>query len=217
MRLTVYDTTGAEVREVDLPADVFGVEPNRSVMHQALVRQMANARQGTHSTLTRSGVRRTSAKWYRQKGTGRARHGARTANLFVGGGVAHGPHPRSYRQDMPRQMRRLALRSALSSRAADNAIVLVDELSLETPRTSEMRKLIDRLCDGASTLVLLSERNEPVERSIRNLPDVRYLRASYLNVRDLLGYERLLMPMAALDAIVAHLGSGEAWEEARDA
>jgi len=213
MLAPVYDMSGTKVREVELPERVFGIVPNRAVMHQALVRQLANARQGTHSTLTRSGVSRTTQKWFRQKGTGRARHGARTANLFVGGGIAHGPRPRSYRQSMPRQMRRLALRSALSARAAENAIVILDSLHFDAPRTREMRSLVDRLCDGASTLVLLSERNEAVERSVRNLSDVRYLRATYLNVRDVLGHERLLVPMDALGVVVAHLGGAAGGED----
>lgn len=216
MKATVYDMSGTKVRDIELPEAVFGIEPNRAVMHQALVRQMANARQGTHSTQTRSDVSRTSQKWFRQKGTGRARHGARTANLFVGGAVAHGPQPRSYRKAMPKRMRRLALRSALSAKAAADAIVLVDGLHMEAPRTRAMRDLIDLLCEGESTLVLLPERDESVERSIRNLPDVRYIRASYVNVRDLLAYERLLMPVSALDAIVDHLGDAGPVQEAPD-
>jgi large subunit ribosomal protein L4 len=206
MLAPVFDMSGAKVREVELPDSVFGVEPNRAVMHQALLRQLANARQGTHATLTRSGVKRTTRKMYRQKGTGNARHGSRTANLFVGGGVAHGPHPRSYRVGMPRQMRRLAMRSALSAKAADSAVVLLEQLELEQPKTKVMRDLVDLVCEGASTLVLLRDRNDAVERSIRNLPHVRYLRASYVNVRDVLGYERLLMSVDTLGAVVEHLG-----------
>ena len=217
MLAPVFDMSGAKVRDVELPESVFGIQPNRAVMHQALVRQMANARQGTQSTLTRSGVKRTTKKMYRQKGTGNARHGSRTANLFVGGGIAHGPHPRSYRQAMPRRMRRLAVRSALSAKAADNAIILMDGLGFEAPRTRAMRELVDLVCDGASTLVLLHERDENVERSIRNLPGVRYLRAQYLNVRDVLGYERLLMSVDTLDAVVSSLAGGGGDVEASDA
>lgn len=217
MLAPVYDMTGRQVRQMELDDEVFGIEPNRWVMHQALLRQMANARQGTHSTLTRSGVSRTTRKLYRQKGTGGARHGSKTANLFVGGGISHGPHPRSYRMSMPKQMRRLAMRSALSAKAAENAVVLLEELQLDVPKTSAMRQLIDQVCEGASTLVLLHERNENVERSIGNLPDVRYLRASYLNVRDVLGYEKLLMSVDALDAVVAHLSGRGAQVEATHA
>jgi large subunit ribosomal protein L4 len=208
----VYDMAGREVRRLGLPEAVFGLEPNRAVMHQALVRQLANARRGTHSTQRRGEVQRTGKKWYRQKGTGRARHGDRTANLFVGGAVAHGPRVRSYRQSMPRQMRRLALRSALSAKAAEDAIVLIEALELEAPRTRLMRELVERTCGQASALVVLAGPNEAVERSIRNLPRVRYLRAGYLNVRDLLGHERLVLPLDALEAIVSHLGPGGAAE-----
>jgi len=209
MEASVYNLAGDELRRVTLPEDVFGIEPNRAVMHQALVRQLANARRGQHKTQTRSEVSRTTKKWFRQKGTGRARHGARTANIFVGGAVAHGPQPRDYTQQMPRQMRRLALRSALSARAAEDAIALVDDLAMEAPRTRIVRDLVDRVCDGASTLVLLSVPNAAAERSIRNLPHVRYLRAGYLNVRDVLGHERLVITLEALEAIRRHLGTAE--------
>lgn len=208
MDAPVVDMAGKVVRRAALPDSVFGIEPNRAVMHQALVRQLANARQGTHRTRTRSEVDRTTKKWYRQKGTGRARHGSRSANLFVGGYKAHGPQARSYRQRMPRAMRQLALRSALSARAAEEAIVLLEGWQLETPRTKAVRALVDTACDGASSLVLLAEANEAVERSIRNLPHVRYLRAGYLNVRDVLGYDRLIIPLDALETIKAHLAVG---------
>lgn len=206
IQAAVYNLSGQRVREAELPEDVFGIAPNRGVMHQALVRQQANARRGTHKAQTRSEVDRTTKKWYRQKGTGRARHGSRSANLFVGGGIAHGPRPRTYTQDMPRKMRRLALRSALSVKAQAGEIVLVDSLAIEAPKTRVVRDFVDRVCDGASTLVVLADRNEAIERSIRNLPTVRYLRAGYLNIRDLLGYDRLVLPLDALDAIVTHLG-----------
>ena len=212
MDAPVVDMTGKVLRREALPEAVFGIEPNRGVMHQALVRQLGNARLGQHKSQTRSEVKRTSKKWYRQKGTGRARHGERTANLFVGGYKAHGPRPRSYARAMPRQMRRLALRSALSAKAAAEAIVLLDAWDLEAPKTRLIQALVDTACGGASSLVLLAEGNDAVERSIRNLPHVRYLRASYLNVRDLLGYDRLIIPLDALAAVSAHLGGagGEA-------
>jgi large subunit ribosomal protein L4 len=207
MDAPVVDMAGTVLRREALLDAVFGVTPNRVVMHQALVRQLANARQGTHQAQTRSEVKRTSKKWYRQKGTGRARHGERTANLFVGGYKAHGPRPRSYAKAMPRQMRRLALRSALSVKAAEDAIVLLDGWALDMPRTKTIQALVDKACGGASSLVLLAEGHDAVERSIRNLPHVRYLRASYLNVRDVLGYDRLIIPLDALAAVNAHLGA----------
>jgi len=209
MEAPVVDMSGKEVRRHALPESIFGIEPNRAVMHQALVRQLANGRAGTHKAQTRSEVKRTTKKWYRQKGTGRARHGSRSANLFVGGYKAHGPQSRSYAQRMPRAMRRLALRSALSARAAEEAIVLLDGWQLEAPRTKAVRDLVDVACAGASSLVLLAEADEAVERSIRNLPHVRYLRAGYLNVRDVLGFDRLIIPLDALEAITAHLAAQE--------
>lgn len=214
MQAPVYNMAGERLRSVELPEDVFGIEPHRGVMHQALVRQLANRRQGTHKVKTRSEINRTGKKWYKQKGTGRARHGDRTANLFVGGGIAHGPKLRSYRKNMPLKMRRLALRSALSAKAAEGAIILVDGLRMDAPKTQAFRRFVDQACGGASTLVLLAAGDHNVERSIRNLADVRYLRAGYLNVRDLLGFERLVLPLEALDAVVAHLGRAETEEGA---
>jgi len=199
---------GDEVDRIQLPADIFEAPINPALMHQAYVRQMANARLGTHDTKTRAEVNRTGAKIWRQKGTGRARHGSRKVNLWKGGGVAHGPHPRSYRQPMPKKMRRAALRSALSVKAADGQIIVVDRLALEVPKTKDMRAALNVLAGEARTLILLPQRDENVERSVRNLPNVKYLRAQYLNIRDLLGYELVLMPLGALDVIKGFLGTG---------
>jgi large subunit ribosomal protein L4 len=197
---------GEQVGEVELAAKVFEAPINVALMHQALTRQLANARKGTHKTLSRGEVRRTKSKWYRQKGTGRARHGSRNAPIFVGGGVAHGPKPRSYKKKMPRRMRRAALRSALSVKAADTQIVVLDELRLEQPRTREFADMLERLDVSESALVLLPEKNETIDKSVRNMPNVKTLPASYLNVRDLLSYSTVLMPLDALDTIQAFLG-----------
>jgi large subunit ribosomal protein L4 len=178
-------------------------------MHQAYVRQMANARLGTHKAKTRGEVIRTKQKWYRQKGTGRARHGSRNAPIFVGGGVAHGPRPRSYAKKMPRKMRRAALRSALSAKAAENEIVLVDNLDMPAPKTRDMADTLYTLVGDGTALVLLSEANDNVQRSIRNLADARYLRANYLNVRDLLKYDKVVIPLEALNLITEWLGAKE--------
>jgi large subunit ribosomal protein L4 len=206
MVVTLYNTRGESVGEVELLPDIFEVSVNVPLMHQALVRQLANARQGTHKTKSRGEVNRTKAKWYRQKGTGRARHGSRNANLFVGGGVAHGPTPRRYIKKMPRKMRRAALRSALSVKAMENQIVVLDELGMEAPRTREMVTVLGNLGLDRRVLILLPERDETVEKSARNLPQVKTLRASYLNIRDLLGYDHVLMPMGALQVIENILG-----------
>mgnify|MGYP002623991633 CR=1 FL=1 len=213
MKVSVFNMAGKEVNSVDLPASIFEAKINRDLMHQALVRQMANARLGTHKAQGRSEVNRTGAKAYRQKGTGNARHGSKRAPIFVGGGVAHGPLPRKYIKQMPRKMRRAALRSALSVKAENEAIVLVDELSLDAPKTRDMKAFVQALAVDGSALVLLPERNDNVEKSTRNLSDVKTLRANYLNIRDLLGYDKIVMPLASLDVITNFLGDIEGFEE----
>ncbi len=206
MVVSMYNTRGEKVGEVELRSDIFDVPVNVPLMHQALVRQLANARLGTHKTQSRGEVNRTKAKWYRQKGTGRARHGSRNANLFVGGGIAHGPKPRKYTKKMPRKMRRAALRSALSAKAMGDQIVVLDALEMEMPKTKEMVAVLESLRLDRRVLILLPERNEPLEKSAHNLPQVKTLRASYLNVRDVLGYDHVLMPLGALQVIESMLG-----------
>ncbi len=206
MIVPVYDINGNQVGTAELRPEIFEAEVNVPLMHQAYVRQLANARLGTHSTKSRGEVNRTKAKWYRQKGTGRARHGSRNANLFVGGGIAHGPKPRSYTKKMPRKMRRAALRSALSVKAREQQIVVVDGLTLETPKTKAMAQILNNLGLDRKVLILLPDRNEPVEKSARNLPQVKTLRAGYLNIRDLLGYDQLVVPVEALAVIEGILG-----------
>jgi len=206
MIVPVWNTAGEQVDEIELRPDIFEAPVNVPLMHQALVRQLANARLGTHKTKSRGEVNRTTRKWYRQKGTGRARHGSRNAPIFVGGGIAHGPRPRSYEKKMPRKMRRAALRSALSVKAAEQQIVVLDRLELQAPKTREMVAVLRNLGAEESALILLPDRNEAVERSARNLPGVKTLRASYLNIRDLLKYEKVLMPLEALQVIESILG-----------
>ncbi|HZD11440.1 MAG TPA: 50S ribosomal protein L4 [Candidatus Binatia bacterium] len=207
MEVPVLNMEGQEVSQVELPADVFEAKINRGLMHQALVRQLANARLGTHNTKTRGEVRFSTRKIYRQKGTGRARHGSRRAPIFVGGGVAHGPKPRDYTKKMPRQMRRAALRSALSAKAKAGDIVVLDQVVMERPKTREMAALMQRLVGERSALLLMASRDENVELSARNIPEVKTLRATYLNIRDLLGFEKILMPLSALEVIDGFLGS----------
>ena len=206
MVVPMYNTKGEKVGEVELRSDIFEVPVNVSLMHQALVRQLANARLGMHKTKSRGEVNRTKAKWYRQKGTGRARHGSRNANLFVGGGIAHGPKPRKYTKKMPRKMRRTALRSALSAKAMEDQIVVLDALEMKVPKTQEMVTVFRNLGLEGRVLILLPERSEPVEKSAHNLPQAKTLRASYLNVRDLLGYDHVLVLLGALQVIESILG-----------
>jgi large subunit ribosomal protein L4 len=170
-------------------------------MHQAYVRQMANARLGTHKAKTRGEIRLSTAKFYRQKGTGRARHGSKRAPIFVGGGVAHGPRPRKYTKAMPKKMRRQAIRCALSALARDDQLIFVDTVKLDTPKTQAMRQMLQVLVGDSSALVLLAEADDNVQRGLKNLPDARWLRASYLNIRDLLQYDKVIVPLDALEVI----------------
>jgi large subunit ribosomal protein L4 len=206
MKINVKNASGTTIEEVELNDDIFGIEPNTAVMHQALVRQLANRRLGTHKAKTRGEVSGTTAKWYRQKGTGRARHGDRKAPIFVGGGQAHKPVPRDYTQKMPRKMRRLALRSALSAKAAAEQIIILDKLAFDGPKTVEVLQLLDNLKVSGSAIILLPERNENVERSARNLENVKTLRAGYLNIRDLLGHNYVIMSKDAITQIESFLG-----------
>ncbi len=209
MKAPLKNMEGQEVGVVDLPDAIFAAEINQAVMHQALVRQMANKRLGTHKTKTRGEVRGGGRKPWRQKGTGRARQGTIRAPHWRGGGVVFGPRPRSYRKRMPRKMRRLALRSALSVKAQDSQIIVLDRLTMDAPRTRDMAAMLDALDIERSALLLLPDRDENVELSARNLPNVKTLRANYLNIRDLLGYETLIMPQDALPIIESFLGDAE--------
>ncbi len=206
MKVSVKNFDGETVEELELMDSVFGIEPNTYVMHQALVRQHANARQGTHKAKTRGEVKGTTAKWYRQKGTGRARHGDRKAPIFVGGGQAHKPLPRDYTKKMPRKMRRLALRSALSAKAAAAEIVVLDQLSFDKPETAQVLDLLNNLEINGTVVILLPERSENVEKSARNLQEVKTLRANYLNIRDLLGHDYVIMPKDAVSVVEGFLG-----------
>jgi large subunit ribosomal protein L4 len=168
---------------------------------------MANARLRTHSTLRRGEVSGGGKKPWKQKGTGRARQGSTRAPQWVGGGKVHTPKPRDYTQAMPRQMRRGALRSALSVKAADGQIVVVEDLNLDTMKTQSLAAILTGLVgESQKTLVLLGARNENVERSLGNLTSAKYLRAAYLNIRDLLSCDKVILPLGALEVIQGYLG-----------
>jgi large subunit ribosomal protein L4 len=211
MEAKLFNQAGQEIGTLELQDYIFGIEPNVPVMHQAMVRQQANARLGTQSTKTRGEVQGSTRKLYRQKGTGRARQGAIRAPHHSGGGVAHGPKPRKYTKDMPRKMRRLAVRSALSAKYAEGEILFVDDFSLTAPRTKEIVALLGGLpLKGTKTLIALGEKNDNVANSARNLPNVKTLLASYLNVVDLLTYDTLILPKSALTVVETILGKQEA-------
>jgi large subunit ribosomal protein L4 len=206
MKVDVLNMEGEKARTVDLPAGIFEAPIKIDLMHQALMRQLANARLGTHKTKTRSEVSGGGRKPWRQKGTGRARHGSIRSPIWVGGGKVHTPQPRSYVQRMPRKMRRAALRSALSAKAAQQEIILLEELRMDAPKTRQLNAMLRAIAGEASVLLVLDGPNREVELSARNLPSVKTLRADYLNIRDLLQFERLVMPLGALEMIESHLG-----------
>lgn len=209
MEVDVYNMEGEKIRTVDLPSAIFEAPVNVDLMHQAYVRQMANARLGTHKTKVRSEVAGGGRKPWRQKGTGRARQGSIRSAQWVGGGKIHTPRPRDYSQSMPRKMRKSALRSALTVKAAENNIVVLDQLALPEPKTKLMAKALERLVGDNSVLVLIPQKNatyDIVMLSTRNLPDAKLLMASYLNIRDLLSYDKVVMPLEALDVLAGYLG-----------
>lgn len=208
MEVDVFNMKGEKVSTVELPAEIFEAPVRVDLMHQAYVRQMANARLGTHKTKTRGEVAGGGRKPWRQKGTGRARQGSTRAPHWVHGGMAHARTPRSYALVMPRKMRRAALRSALSVKAAEESIVVVDDLTLEAPKTRLMAEALQRLVGQASALILAPMKDEQYEwvaRSTNNLPAAKLLLAQYVNVRDVLGYDKLVMPLKTLDVLKSFL------------
>jgi large subunit ribosomal protein L4 len=208
MLVDVFNMEGEKVNAVELPASVFEAPVFVDLMHQAYVRQMANARLGTHDTKVRGEVDGGGRKPWRQKGTGRARQGSTRAAHWKGGGRVHTPHPRKYTQAMPLKMRRAALRSALSVKAAEANIVVVDNLTIAEPKTRLMARALNTLVGESSALILIPEKvqYEGVIRSTNNLPDAKILLASYLNIRDLLVFDKVVLPLASLNMIAANLG-----------
>lgn len=201
MKIDLHNTDGKVVGSVDLDDSVWGIEPNIGVMHQALVMQQANARVGTHQTKTRAEVRGGGRKPWRQKGTGRARQGSNRAPNWVGGGVVWGPHPRSYDKDMPKRMRRLAVRSALSAKVADERLVVISGLGSIEGKTKAMKAAVANLPESRSYLMVIPDKVESVVRGTGNLENVHWVLASYLNVRDILKFERLVVMEESLDVI----------------
>ncbi|MBG7610335.1 MAG: 50S ribosomal protein L4 [Anaerolineae bacterium] len=209
MELKVVNMNGRKVDTVELPEKIFEAKINVDLMHQAYVRQMANARLGTHNTKTRGEVRGGGRKPWKQKGTGRARQGSTRAPQWVGGGTVFGPTPRSYAKKMPRKMRRAALRSALSAKAVENEIIVVKKLELAETKTKLMAQSLEKLVGDESALIVIPAKSadyESIEKSARNLPDAKTILVNYINIRDLLSYDKLILPLRALDAIVDHLG-----------
>jgi len=198
VQVPVYSLSGEVVKHIEISDHVFAVPFNQAVVHQTLVRQRANARQGTASTKTRGEVSGSSIKLFRQKHTGRARAGSRKSPLRRGGGITFGPHPRSYEQAIPKKMRQLALRCVLSAKASDGELKVVEQLKLEETKTKEMVRILAALGVDTSALIATSEPEENVIKSARNLPRIKTTPANILNVVDILSYKMLLMTESAV-------------------
>ena len=198
MQVPVHNISGEIIEQIEINDAVFGVPFNEDVVHQALVRQLANARVGTANTKTRGEVDGSTRKLFRQKGTGRARQGSIRAPHRRGGGIVFGPRPRSYRQDMPKKMRRLALRCVLSSKAAEGDLRVVDKLDLDKPSTKEMARILNNLKVDSTALVVMEEPKDMVFLSARNLPEIKTVTAPVLNVADLLSYQVLIITVPAV-------------------
>jgi large subunit ribosomal protein L4 len=201
-----YDALGERNGEVELPDAIFAEKPNVPVMHQAYLRQLANARQGTASTKTRATVRGGGAKPYRQKGTGRARHGSIREPSMKGGGNVFGPRPRDYSQRMPKQMRRLALRSALSQKAIEDRIRVIENYVFDEPKTSQAAQLLEAIGFDSTALVVLPAPNYTVSRSFENLAGAKIVLARNLNVRDLFSHTYVLISKECIELIEENFG-----------
>ena len=208
MKADVLNMKGDKVSTVELPAEIFEAPVNVDLMHQAFLQQLANARLGTHKTKTRSEVSGGGKKPWKQKGTGRARQGSTRAPHWVHGGRIHTPMPRKYTQHMPLKMRRAALRSALSAKAAEAGIIVVDDLVLAEPKTRLMARSLNLLVGQATVLVIIPEKSaayDVVVRSTNNIPDAKVLMAGYLNIRDILSFDKVILPLQALDTLKSTL------------
>ncbi|HXX37436.1 MAG TPA: 50S ribosomal protein L4 [bacterium] len=203
----VYDAGGKRVGEIELAAGIFDVTPHTAVLHEAVTWQLAGRRSGTHSTLTRGEVNRSTRKLYRQKGTGRARHGGRGAPVFVGGGIAFGPKPRTYAYSVPKKVRRLAIRSALSAKAGEGRVAVLESLDLDRPKTSALVNLLRAVGAGRRVLLVTATPNEAVVRSAANVPGLCVMPPSCLNVHTILASDQLLITREALARLEEVLAS----------
>lgn len=201
MQLEVYNSKGEITGKMNVSDDIFAVPVNEAVVHQALVRQLANRRLGTADSQTRSDVKRSSRKLYAQKHTGRARKGSADSPVLVGGGVTFGPHPRSYRQAMPKKMRRMAIKSCLSDKARSGLIKIIDKFDLDKPNTKYVENMLVSLGVGTTVLIATTDKDGGTIISSRNLPGVRTISARLINTADLLSYKTLIMTKEAVNII----------------
>ena len=214
---TVYNMAGEAVRELELSEQVFGVIPNEAVLHQVVVAQLVNRRQGNASTKTRAEVSGGNKKPYRQKGTGHARQGSTRSPQFRHGGVVWGPRPHPYHHDVPKKMRRLAIRSVLSDKVANEKLIILEDLTMEAPRTKEMLLLLEKLevaAKGKNVLVMLPQRDENVLLSTRNIPSAKVQHVASINVVEMLKHDCLIMPEKTVRWIELVFGEGLSAEEA---
>jgi large subunit ribosomal protein L4 len=201
-KLDLYDMEGIVVGEIELDDSIFGIEINESVLHIVIHNQLANKRQGTQSTKTKSEVSGGGKKPYRQKGTGRARHGSRRSAQWIKGGIVLGPKPRSYRYTVPKKMKRLAMKSALSTKAADNNILVLEKLALDEKKKKKMVGILKNLnVSENSVLVVLSGKDDNIQRSARNIPGVKTALVNTLNVYDILRHDKFIVTKDAVDSI----------------
>ena len=200
-KVAVYNIEGASVGEIELADNIFGIEINKALLHQVVRMQLNNKRQGTQSAKTRAEVRGGGAKPWRQKGTGRARHGSIRSPIWVGGGVTFAPKPRDYSFRIPRKMRRLALKSALSSKVENSQILVLDELKLEQPKTKEMVKVLKNLKVDGKALLVLPEKDEMVARASGNIQGVKLASVNTLNVLDILNYDKFIITKEAAQKV----------------
>ena len=210
MQISVYNLMGEITDHLDVRDDVFALPFNAAVVHQAMVRQLANRRQGTASTKTRGEVSGSTRKLYRQKGTGRARRGSIKSPLLRGGGVVFGPSPRSYRQSMPKKMRRLALKCLLSSKVREENMKAVEELAFGKPRARDLVDILSALGVDSNALIVTSQAMPTLVKSARNLANAKVLPSALINVLDLLSYKTLIVTVPALRNIELIWGRSEA-------
>jgi large subunit ribosomal protein L4 len=208
VQLPVYNLAGEEIRKIDVSDALFATPFNENVVHQVMVGTRANARQGNAATKTRGMVNGSTRKLYRQKGTGYARAGSKKSPLRKGGGITFGPHPRDYHQRIPRKIRRLALRCVLSAKAGDGELIVLEGFNLEEPKTKKMLEILNALKIESSALIVTPEPEEMVIKSARNIPEIKTMTASVINVIDILSYKNLLMTEAAVRLAEKLWGNG---------
>jgi len=201
-KVAVYNINGNQVGEMELNENTFGANINVEAMHQVVKMLLANRRQGTQSALTRAEVRGGGIKPWRQKGTGRARHGSIRSPQWTHGGIVFAPKPRSYRYSVPKKIKRIAMKSALSSKVADNEIIVLDELNFAAPKTKQVVGMLDSLKVNAKTLIVLADKNENVERSARNIEGVKTALVNTLNVYDILNCDRFIITKEAAEKVM---------------